>query len=187
MAAYASSITLYTPNTQRISRSLGMLTGEIDITNYNSTTTEETDITDKFLDSGGTGMDKGILSLQITSSEKGYILQFDPTTGKFKAYEPGSNAIGNATVAATTVTITAPTTLASGSVTSVASLVTIADLAVSSLRARTQVALSSGLSAQLSRIVSGVDALTVTQGVAVEVANDTDLGTFRFTAIGLAR
>lgn len=165
MAAYASSVTLYTPNTQRISRNLGVLMGSIDITNYNSTTTEETDITDKFLASGQTGLDKGILALQITSSEKGYVLQFDPTTGKFKAYEPGSNAIGD-------ITITAPTTLTSGSVTSVASALTI---------------ISSSLSDLMARIKTNVNALTVTKGVAVEVADDTDLGTFRFTAIGLAR
>lgn len=89
MAAYASSVTLSTPKAERISRNLGILVGRIDITNYNSTTTEETTITRQFKASGQSGLAKGILSLQVVSSENGYLLGFDRNSGKFKAYRQG--------------------------------------------------------------------------------------------------
>jgi len=99
MAAYASAVTLHTPKAERISRNLGMIAGNIDITNYNSTTTEETDITRYFKNSSQVGLEKGILSLSVTSSEKGYVLGFDKTTGKFIAYSPGALAIGDIALA----------------------------------------------------------------------------------------
>lgn len=96
MAAYASTVTLHTNGAERISRNLGIVAGQINITNYNSTTTEETDITRNFVASGQSGLTKGILSLQITGSENGYVANFDKTTGKFKLYTVGGNAIGTA-------------------------------------------------------------------------------------------
>lgn len=95
MAAYASTVTRTTPNVQRISRDLGILTGTIDITNYNATTTEETGITRYFKPSGQSGLEKGILYLSTTSSEKGIVLGFNKTTGKFKAYYADYDAVAD--------------------------------------------------------------------------------------------
>lgn len=86
MAAYASSVTLYTPKVERISKNLGIIAGQINITNYNSTTTEETTITRLFKASGTAAIAKGILSLTVVSSENGYLWTFDKATGKFKLY-----------------------------------------------------------------------------------------------------
>jgi len=98
MAAYASTVTLHTPRVERISKNLGILAGKIDITNYNTTTAEETDITRNFKASGVSGLEKGILSLQVVSSENGYVLGFNKSTGKFKAY--------NGPTATPTITVT---------------------------------------------------------------------------------
>jgi hypothetical protein len=91
MAAYASTVTLHTDGVERISRNLGLVVGKIDITNYNATTVEETTITRLFKTSGQSAFPKGILSLSVTSSENGYVLGFDKTTGKFKAYHGDNN------------------------------------------------------------------------------------------------
>lgn len=109
MAAYASSVTLYTPKAERISRNLGIVCGQIDITNYNSTTTEETTITRLFKASGTAAIAKGITSLVVTSSEKGYLWAFDKSTGKFKIYQTATVTPAG-TVAAPTFTGTAPIT-----------------------------------------------------------------------------
>jgi len=87
MAAYASSVTLYTPKCERISRNLGIVAGRINITNYNSTTTEETTITRLFKASGVAAIAKGIISLQIVSAENGYLWGFIKSTGKFKLFQ----------------------------------------------------------------------------------------------------
>lgn len=141
MAAYASSVTVQTNGAERISRNLGIIIGKIDITNYNSTTTEETNITRYFKASGQTGLEKGILSLQITSSENGYVLGFNKSTGKFKAYRTGSSAIGTAALSTTD---------------------TYTDAAVN----------------------AAINGVTTTAAAMAEVANDVDLGTFDFVAIG---
>lgn len=48
MAAYAVTVTLDTPRIERISRNFGMIIGQCDITNYNQTGAEITDITKYF-------------------------------------------------------------------------------------------------------------------------------------------
>ena len=161
MAVYASTLTLHMNKPVRYQgSSFGFIIGTIDITNYNSTTTEETDITKYFKDSSTTGLAKGIMSLNVTSSENGYVLQFAPITGKFKAYNQGG-ALGNATYAA-------PTGMAS--ISTVASVNNIT---------------SAYVSAAQVQMVSATDALTMTEAGLTEVDNDTDLGTFTFIAVGL--
>jgi hypothetical protein len=95
MAAYASTVTNTSNGIERISRNLGVLTGTIDITNYNATTTEETNITRYFKPSAQSGLEKGILFLSTTSSEKGIVLGFNKTTGKFKAYYADYDALAD--------------------------------------------------------------------------------------------
>jgi len=48
MADYAQTTTFDLPHAERISRELGMITGKCDVTNYNTTGAEITDITGKF-------------------------------------------------------------------------------------------------------------------------------------------
>lgn len=142
MAAYASSVTLHTNGVERISRGLGILCGRIDITNYNSTTTEETSITRYFKPSGTAAIAKGILSLQIVSSENGYVLGFNKATGKFKAYRTAANVTS--------------------------------DIALSTSNTYTDAAVN-----------TAVNGITIPAAALAEAADDTDLGTFDFVAIGL--
>lgn len=141
MAAYASSVTTHTNGVERISRNLGILVGKIDITNYNSTTTEETSITRYFKASGQSGLEKGILALHVTSSENGYVLGFNKSTGKFKAYRTAANVTS--------------------------------DIALSTSNTYTDAAVN-----------SAVNGITIPAAAFAEVADDTDLGTFDFVAIG---
>lgn len=83
MADYASAVTLRTRKPARVGNtSLGMLAGEIDVTNYNSTTTKETDITRFF---------REIPSLSMAgATDEGYVLAWDRSTGKIKAFKQAS-------------------------------------------------------------------------------------------------
>ena len=109
MAAYASAVTLYTPRVERISRNLGICAGKITISNYNSTTTEETTITRLFKASGVSGIEKGILSMSIVTVANGYLWGFDKSTGKFKVFRTATlTPVG--TNQALTFTGTAPIT-----------------------------------------------------------------------------
>lgn len=164
MAAYASTVTLYTPNVQRISRDLGIIAGRIDITNYNATTTEETGITRYFKPSGVAAITKGILSLQVISSENGYFLSFNKATGKFKAWRyGGGTTAGNITVgggaAGEALGITPDTN--AGALTKAAATARAIPIAT----------------------LFGA-APTVPAAAMTEVADDVDLGTFDFIAIG---
>ena len=160
MADYASTVTLYTRSAERISRSLGVLAGKINITNYNSTTTKETKITNNFRTSGVTGIDLGILALTVTSSENGYLLQFDKITGKFKGYYQSALAITNPA-------ISDPSGMASVA-------------AVGSVNE----AVSAYVSAKGVKIILALNSVTGTAAVFGEVALDTDMGEFEWIAIG---
>ncbi len=95
MAAYASTVTLGSNKAQRIhGTGHGLLWGTIDITGYNATTTEETDITKHFIPEtiGGTSL-KCYLIMESTT-DNGYTLQWTPSTGKFKAYQEAGTAAG---------------------------------------------------------------------------------------------
>lgn len=166
MAAYASAVTLYGRGVQRVSRDFGILAGKIDITNYNSTTTEETNITRYFKPSGQSGLEKGIISLQVVSSENGYILGFNRTTGKFKAYYRPAHShtlfLDNADVADSAgARVNAGTNLLGANTGSDISIAGVADT-----------------SGDGGIVQAAAGALT-------EVANDVDLGTFDFVAFGL--
>ena len=91
MAAYASTVTLASPKAYRIQGSpFGFLTGRVNLTNYNATTSEETGITGKFKPmTVGASTFKLILINEGTSSN-GYSISFDPVLGKFKAWQQAS-------------------------------------------------------------------------------------------------
>jgi hypothetical protein len=165
MAAYASAVTKYTKDVQRISRDLGILCGKIDITNYNSTTTEETNITRYFKPSAVSGIEKGIISLTVVSSENGYVLGFNKSTGKFKAYRsPAATTTGNVVIVG-------------GGVGEAIGINPDTNAGVLSKAAATNrtIPIATFLGATAPAIAAAAFA---------EVADDTDLGTFDFIAIG---
>lgn len=78
MAAYAQTTTLDTPHTERISRNLGIISGKCDITNYNQTGVEITDITDHF---------KTLFRVLVDgASDEGHICRWNTTDKCFHAF-----------------------------------------------------------------------------------------------------
>ncbi len=87
MAAYASTVTSTMLRAVKVDQvtGFGMYVGKCDITNYNQTVTDITDITKKF----------GTLMQVICSavSDNGYGVRFDAADKGFKAYVPGLSSI----------------------------------------------------------------------------------------------
>lgn len=80
MAAYAATVTLDFPHSQRIGNSaIGVMSGSCDLTNYNTTQSELTAITRKFR-SGG------ILRVIGEVSSNGYVIKWNGTSLAFEAY-----------------------------------------------------------------------------------------------------
>jgi hypothetical protein len=176
MAAYASTITIYSQGVERISRNMGILAGRIDITNYNTTTVEETEITRLFRNSAKVGLEKGIISFHVSSTEKGFILSFDKSTGKFKAFSSqGYTPAG---------TISKPTfTVTKGAILANTELGLSADAATATVNNDT-IAATLALTTNSPVSVPVFTGTPVAASEMAEVANDTDLGTFDFFAIG---
>ena len=80
--AYASTVSLDIDHAERISQNLGILTGSIDVTSAHSSPSSETDISDKF---------SQLLTVSLTSSEKGYVGKVDVSDCKFYFYEAGAD------------------------------------------------------------------------------------------------
>ena len=83
MASYAATVTLDTPRVERVSRNYGMLVGKCDITNYNQTGAEITDITKYFDDTT-----VAIRVLNDGVSDNGYIVRWNTTDKCFHAFYP---------------------------------------------------------------------------------------------------
>ncbi len=81
MAVYASSVTLSQPYRERIGRRMGMVMGTVNITNYNQTLAEITNITKHFIDGV---IDVVVIAGNVTDS--GYQLAWNTTSKAFKAY-----------------------------------------------------------------------------------------------------
>jgi len=81
MAAYASTVVKLNSKTSRGPRNLGTLVGTCDITNYNTTGAEITDITGAF---------GKLLTVTAGVSDNGYICRWDRTDNCFHAYYPDS-------------------------------------------------------------------------------------------------
>lgn len=90
MAAYASTLTLTSgPRIQRLTRDLGIVTGTLNITNYNSTNSVESTLTRLF--KPATGATMGVLVCVFEVSANGYVLDFDKSTGKVKVWHGDNN------------------------------------------------------------------------------------------------
>ena len=79
MAAYAVTVTFDQPMTERWGRTLAAITGVVDITNYNSTLAEITEITNRFK----------ILRIVIPDgkSDAGYAFDWVPASKAFKVWQ----------------------------------------------------------------------------------------------------
>lgn len=90
MAAYAATVSVDLPRTERLDRELAIITGTCDITNYNQTGAEITDIT-KYFTSVVRVICDGV-------SDNGYLVKWDATDKCFHAYYPTHIAATTGTV-----------------------------------------------------------------------------------------
>lgn len=93
MAAYTASVTSPMPKAERLSRSLGIFVGKVNVTGYNATLVETTGITKYFVPitntASGSSYPKGVLSCTpCGASDNGHIFEWNATSGAFKAYKP---------------------------------------------------------------------------------------------------
>lgn len=80
--AYTASVTLDLPKAERIGRRLGMITGTVNITEYNTTLVEITDITKHFEDTT-----IGITVNADGATDEGYVLSWSATDKALKAWQ----------------------------------------------------------------------------------------------------
>ena len=159
MADYSATVTTPLKQAERVSRSLGVYAGKVNVDNYNTTLLEITAITRYFKTGGVSGFTGGIVAVVADGlSDNGHALRWDYTTGAFQAYKPTS-------VVATTLGVVVDSDVSSG---------TIAVIYGSG---------ESGLHA-----TSGVGSLDVVQaaasGAGIEASTDDDVGEISFYAIG---
>lgn len=96
MADYAATITLDMPRPIKMERGVAILTGKADITNYNTTGAEITDITNYFI---------SVLRILCDGfSDNGYLVRWNTTDLCFHAYYPRA---AQAAVVTDKITITA--------------------------------------------------------------------------------
>ncbi len=84
--AYVATVTLNPPTCERISKNYGIVQGIVDISTYNTTLVEITDITKHF---------KTILSVVAAIGDSGWMLEWIAVSGAFKAWEPANADVGD--------------------------------------------------------------------------------------------
>lgn len=87
--AYTASVSSPMKDAERISRSLGIYAGTVNISSYNTTLVKITGITKFFVTGGVAGFTQGILAVVPTGiSDSGFELRWNYATGAFNAYRP---------------------------------------------------------------------------------------------------
>ena len=95
MADYAVTITKDNPRVERISKNYGFIIGKADITNYNTTGAEITDITKYFEDNT-----TPIRVINDGISDNGYLVRWNTTDKCFHVYYPFAATAGSETAGA---------------------------------------------------------------------------------------
>ena len=164
MAAYAETVTALMKRAVKVDQviGIGMFMGRCDVTNYNSTLVEITDITGKF----GTLMEVICSSI----SDNGYLMRWDKIGKAFKAHYPTAAAVAHTHDLKYIggITITEPVAIEGGDKLG-------KNAAVDRTIAGADVATKGGV----------VAAAAVSATAALEVANDVDVGVVEFVAYGL--
>ncbi len=87
MANYAAAVTTPMVQVERVSRSLGVIAGKVNVSNYNTTLLEITGITRYFRNSAVAGFTKGTIAVVSEGfSSNGYLVRWDNTTGAFRCF-----------------------------------------------------------------------------------------------------
>lgn len=166
MAAYAATVTVDTPRANRIGNTpIGIISGSCNLTNYNSTLAALTAITGKF--SGG---------LRVCAdgiSSNGYVIKWDTSGSAFKAYR----AAGQTVTPSGSITMAAPT-ITTGTNADVSAVI------ATNGGALTQAAGASGITGVQASVITDARTFTGAAAAMAEAANDTDIGTFNFIAMG---
>ena len=157
--AYTATVTLDTKHAERMTRNLGVLVGKCDITSYNQTGAEITDITGQF---------KQILRVICDGmSDNGYIVRWNTTDKCFHAFYP-KNAHSHVAF-----TVNGSETAADQT----------AFVSITEGDGTAQTGIKIGNAGGGSDIDINTD--TLTAGAASEVADDVDVGEVNFIAVGL--
>lgn len=183
MAVYASSITLYTPKIERISRSFGFLAGKLTVSNYNATTVEETGITRYFRPSATSGIQKGIVHMSFTTVANGYVWGFDKATGKVKIFQTAT-----VTPAGTngTSTVTGNVVVVGGGIGEAVGINPDTNAGVLSKTAATNrtIPVATFLGGTLTAGTQTFTGSATTAAALAEIADDTNAGAVDFIAFG---
>lgn len=92
--AYSATVSTPLSKCERISRSLGVLAGKVNVASYNTTLIEITAITKYFVTGGVSGFTQGIIAVLPTGiSDNGHDFVWDYATGAFKCYTPTAATI----------------------------------------------------------------------------------------------
>lgn len=169
MAVYAATVTLDTPKPGRLGNtSMGVLSGTVNITNYNSTLVALTAITKAFLPGGKlTVVPNGI-------SSNGFIPTWNAAGSSFRAYAAGS---GTVTPSGGSITASAPTiTTATGNPATAPVGVVTGALA--------QTSGATGITGVQAPIITDTRTFTADAGALAQASNDVNVGSFTFIAVG---
>lgn len=168
MAVYAATVTLDTPKPGRLGNSpMAVLSGTVNLTNYNSTLAELTAITKAFLPSGK------LRVVPAGLSSLGYVIAWDSTNKAFVAYRAGSSVV----TPTGTITASAPTiTTATGNPATAPVGVIAGALA--------QTAGATGITGVQAPVITDSRTFAAAAGALAQAANDTNIGTFDFIAVG---
>jgi len=157
--AYTASVTLDTPTAKKIGRRLRVLTGQCNITSYDTTGVEITDIT-KYFRSIKSVVPDGV-------SSNGYVIKWDRADKCFHAYYP--------TKSHNHVSIQVDATATAADQTAFVGLLDGTGAAVSGV----SIAHAGGAGSDIA-----VNSDTLAASAGTEVANGVDVGTFNFVAYG---
>lgn len=164
MAVYSATVVSPMKGAERISRSMGVYAGKVSVSNYNQTLAEITAITKYFKPTGNAttgGFTHGIVSVELTPSESGYLGHWDYTTGCVKCYYVDKSTTPTGTVA-----------LAASATMSAAGVPVLWNLGTGALG-------STGTVGTSPLTIGAIAAAAASQA-----ADDTNIGTFGFVAIG---
>lgn len=168
MAAYAATITLDFPTPGAVGNTkMGLLSGTCNLTNYNSTLVELTSITGRFLPNGKLRVVAGGLS------SNGYVIKWDSSSKAFRAYRTAAQTVtpsGSITASAPTIT----TTTNAGTTEPV----------YTNGGALTQTTGATGITGVQAPTITDARTFAGAAGALAQSANDANVGTFDFIAVG---
>ena len=98
--AYEATVTSLMSKVEKISQSLGVFCGKVDVTTYDSTLVEITGITKYFIDASHTGepakYPHGVLAVVPNGlSDNGHLFEWNATSGAFNVYKPTTLRMDN--------------------------------------------------------------------------------------------